>query len=70
MEDNEPQDAAADVGSPEDIRTLLAQIRQDLSKTKKATVSEYIRLLELLREVESRSEAEVRVGWYDSLKDE
>jgi hypothetical protein len=41
-----------------------------LGESKKATVSEYIRLLELLRETEARTEVEVRVGWCDWLKDE
>lgn len=60
----------AEVGSADDIRRLLTEVRNSLSESKKATVSEYIRLLELLREMEARTEVEVRVGWCDWLKDE
>jgi hypothetical protein len=60
----------AEVGSADDIRRLLTEVRNSLGESKKATVSEYIRLLELLRETEARTEVEVRVGWCDWLKDE
>jgi hypothetical protein len=70
MEDDQADVIEVAAGSVEDIRNLLEEIRQGLGKGKKATVSEYIRLLELLRDTELQTDAEVRVGWYDSLKDE
>lgn len=67
---NEEQQPKGEVGSAEDIRRLLTEVRQSLSASKKATVSEYIRLLELLRETEAQTDVEVKVGWCDWLKDE
>lgn len=60
----------AEVGTVEDIRRLLAEVRKALRESKKATVSEYIRLLELLQAAEAQTELEVRVGWCDWSKDE
>lgn len=70
MQKEEKETNGAEIGSADDIRRLLAEIRQGLSESKKATVSEYIRLLELLRETEAQTGFEVRVGWCDWLKDE
>jgi hypothetical protein len=70
MADKRRHSNDAEVGSAEDIRRLLTEIRENLSQTKKASVGEYIRLLELLRETEAQTEAEVKVGWCDWSKDE
>lgn len=70
MQEENRETKDAEVGSVEDIRGLLAEVRQSLRESKKATVSEYIRLLELLQATEAQTELEVKVGWCDWSKDE
>jgi hypothetical protein len=70
MAEKQPDGNDAQPGSADDLRSLLAEIRRNLARNEKATVGEYIRLLELVREIETKSAAEIKVGWCDWLRDE
>ncbi len=65
MDDTKQEREPVDVASAETIRGLLNKLLGNLMQTERVTVSEYIRLLELLRELEAASVTEVRVRWIE-----
>ena len=67
---NQTEKSSSEYVTPSDIRELLVNLKKSLTENGKATVSEYLRLVDLLRELEPRSVTEVKVGWHDSLNDE
>lgn len=69
MNENETEKCDAGYVTPTEIREILKVLREKLKESAKPTVSEYIRLLDLLRELEPRGVTEVKVGWHDSLRD-
>lgn len=65
MDDTKQEREPVDVASAETVRGLLNKLLGNLMQTERVTVSEYIRLLELLRELEAASVTEVRVRWIE-----
>jgi len=61
---------AAEPGSAESIRGLLREAEGHLkSKGVKVTLSDYLRLLQLHREMESEESREIKVTWVEKKPD-
>lgn len=66
-EKSEQKNEETKVASAEDIRELVQVVRSRVlgKDDGKATVSDFIRLIQLYREVEDEDPSEVRVRWVD-----